>query len=281
MAADVPGITESRPKTKGGMPVLLCSPTAPGPYGCVMILHERYGLVQHTEDLARKLAAQGLVVIAPDLFHDFHDIPALRAGETFSHPSDAHVLAQCEDAFPLYSTVKGADTERFGMIGVCQTGRYPLVWGTSHPMKAAVTLYGAAYDSDWEKNELRPDGLGGVIEKMAAQQKQGTSVLAIFGEGDFLISVPNVQRLRNAFEDQNMSYQITIYPSVPARSWLTSNDTMPGRYRPDPAKAAWDEIIAFLKAMLAPGANGHTEVSWSFHSVKSVDYDFTKAKREA
>ena len=56
---------------------------------------------------------------------------------------------------------------------------------------------------------------------------------------------------------------------------------MPGRYGPEPAKAAWDEIIAFFKAKLAPGANGHTEVTWSFHSIKSVDYDFTKAVREA
>jgi carboxymethylenebutenolidase len=270
-------IEESRPKTKGGMPVLLCRPAAAATYPCVMILHERYGLVQHTEDLARKLAANGFVVIAPDLFHDFPDIPALRAGETFAHPSDAQVLAACEDAFPLYATVKGADSERFGMIGVCQTGRYPLVWGANRPMKAAVTLYGAAYDSDWEHTDLHPDGLDGLIEKMGAAPQRPT-ILAIFGEGDFLISVPNVQRLRNALEERNLSYQITIYPKVP-HGWL--NDTMPGRYRPEPAKAAWDEIIAFFKAQLAAGANGHTEVTWSFHSVKSVDYDFTKAVREA
>jgi carboxymethylenebutenolidase len=93
-----------------------------------------------------------------------------------------------------------------------------------------------------------------------------------------LISIPNVQRFRNALEERNLSYQITIYPNVP-HGWL--NDTMPGRYRPDQAQAAWDEIIAFFTAQLAAGANGQTEVRWSFRSVKSVDYDFTKAVRLA
>jgi carboxymethylenebutenolidase len=277
MTSSVAGITESRPKGKKGTPALLCRPNAPGSYPCVMILHERYGLVPHTEDLARKIAAQGFVVIAPDLFYDYNDIPALRAGEAFMWPSDALVLERCEDLFPLYAGVEGADPDRFGMLGVCQTGRYPLVWGAAHPMKAAVTLYGAAYDTDWERTELHPDGLDGLMDKMAALKTHATT-LAIFGENDFLISVPNVQRFRNALEDRNLSYQITLYPNVP-HGWL--NDTMPGRYRPDAAKEAWDEIIAFLKARLAPGANGHTEVSWSFRSRKSIDYDFTKSVREA
>lgn len=270
-------IEESRPITAGGMPVLLARPAAPGTYPCVMILHERYGLVQHTEDLARKLAGSGFVTIAPDLFYDFPDIPALRAGETFARPSDGQVLAACEDAFALYATVPGADAKRFGLIGVCQTGRYPLVWAAKHPVQAAVTLYGAAYDSDWERTDLHPDGLDGLLDKMGAA-KPRPNVLAIFGEGDFLISIPNVQRLRNALEERNLSYQITIYPNVP-HGWL--NDTMPGRYRPDPAKAAWDEIIGFFTARLAPDADGQGEVSWTFRSVKSVDYDFSKAVRLA
>ena len=36
--------------------------------GAVVILHERYGLVQHTLDLAQRLAADGYVALAPDLF---------------------------------------------------------------------------------------------------------------------------------------------------------------------------------------------------------------------
>ncbi len=37
----------------------------------VIHLHERYGIVQHTTDLAQKLVAAGYVTIVPDLFSRF------------------------------------------------------------------------------------------------------------------------------------------------------------------------------------------------------------------
>jgi carboxymethylenebutenolidase len=103
-------------------------------------------------------------------------------------------------------------------------------------------------------------------------------VLGVFGENDFLISVPNIQRFRNELEKRDMSYQITVYPSVP-HGWL--NDTMPGRYREEAARAAWNEIVAYLAARLAPDVPERAQVNWTFRCAKSVDYDFTKAVREA
>ena len=50
--------------------------------GAVVILHERYGLVQHTLDLAQRLATDGYVALAPDLFSRWQgDREALRRGE--------------------------------------------------------------------------------------------------------------------------------------------------------------------------------------------------------
>ncbi len=39
-----------------------------GPFGAVILGHERYGLVQHTLDLTAKFAAHGYVGLAPVLF---------------------------------------------------------------------------------------------------------------------------------------------------------------------------------------------------------------------
>src|SRR2546428_14096523 len=52
------------------------------PAGAVVILHERYGLVQHTLDLAQRLAQHGHVALAPNLFSRWQgDQEALRRGE--------------------------------------------------------------------------------------------------------------------------------------------------------------------------------------------------------
>ena len=57
-----------------------------------MIIHERYGLVQHTLDLARRLATDGFVVIAPDLFWNHPDQEAVHRGEIGVDLSDTEVL---------------------------------------------------------------------------------------------------------------------------------------------------------------------------------------------
>src|SRR6266852_6503108 len=56
-------------------------PQGEAPAGAVVVLHERYGLVQHTLDLAQRLAREGYVALAPDLFSRWKgDVAALRAG---------------------------------------------------------------------------------------------------------------------------------------------------------------------------------------------------------
>ena len=45
-----------------GMPAFLARPAAPGRYPVVVLIHERYGLVPHTRDLAKKCAGDGFLV---------------------------------------------------------------------------------------------------------------------------------------------------------------------------------------------------------------------------
>lgn len=262
-------ISESRPTGPRGTPALLCRPDGDGPFPCVILLHERYGLVPHTENLARKMCANGFVVCAPDLFYAFPDQAALHAGTVGVKPTDLEVLALMEDAFALFAGVPGADTSRFGLMGVCQTGRYPFVWAKHHPLQACIAVYGAAQKSDWDVNERFPWGMAGLISAI------DTPVLGIFGEKDHVISFDDVIRFRNACEQANLSYQVTVYADAP-HGWL--NDTMPGRYRPEIAKQTWDEAMAFLTSTLIAGRDA-TLIEWTFTARKHTDYDFTKNVR--
>jgi carboxymethylenebutenolidase len=262
-------VIETRPVAPGGTPALVCRPDAAGTFPCFILLHERYGLVQHTEDLARKASAAGYVVVAPDLFFTHPDQAGLHAGTITVKPADTDVLALLEDAFALFADVPAADSSRLGMMGVCQTGRYPFVWAKHHPLQACIALYGAAQKRDWEVTPQQPWGMTGLIDAIDC------AVLGIFGEKDHIISFDDVVRLRAALESANRSYQLTIYAGAP-HGWL--NDTMPGRYRPEIAKATWDEVMAFLHETLVAGRSGGT-IDWKFTARKSADYDFTKNVR--
>ena len=66
---------------KGGMPAFIAAPKTDRKVPAIVILHERYGLVQHTKDLAMRHAREGLVCIAGDYFFRHPDQAALCAFE--------------------------------------------------------------------------------------------------------------------------------------------------------------------------------------------------------
>lgn len=254
-------------QTGTGLPVHLARPEVPGPFPCVIILHERYGLAQHTIDLADKLASSGYVVAAPDLFYDAPDQEALQRGDVRVKPSDDEIAGHLHAVRQLLGTVAGADADRLGIIGACQTGRYSFVLGAQHPVRACVVFYGAT--SGWEVTDKHPVPL----EKLIAQTD--APVFGVFGELDHTISVPDVQRLRDVLERHDKSYQIFVCGDAP-HGFL--NATMPGRYMPGATDYIWRELLAYLDANLAV-TPVEPRVTWRFECSKHTDYDFSKNTR--
>src|SRR5215470_15797419 len=79
--------------------------------GAVVVLHERYGLVQHTLDLAQRLARDGYAALAPNLFSRWQgDRDALRRGEarvTLPDPEIATVIDRALDFLKAHPRVDG------------------------------------------------------------------------------------------------------------------------------------------------------------------------------
>lgn len=265
------GFREEKDETKAGTPVFIAIPNGAGPHPCMMLMHERYGLVQHTIDIAKRLATNGYLVAAPDLYHEFEDQAALHAGTATMRISDEAVVKQLESVLELIESSYGADTQRLAVMGVCATGRYPLAYASDHPVSACVTFYGGLNEESWSSNEMHPIPMDEYLANIKAP------ILGVYGEGDHTIPISDVLKFRDALERHNKSYQITIYPGMP-HGWL--NDTMPGRYRREMAERTWGELLAFLDSTLNqrdPSATGI--IAWKFSSAKSVDYDFTKNVR--
>jgi carboxymethylenebutenolidase len=156
------------------------------------------------------------------------------------------------------------------MIGVCATGRQPLLAAARRDdIIAAIVLYGAVYPADWHPHALRPEPINVLLEQVQCP------VLGVFGELDNLVPRENVLRMRNVLESANKSFDIRIYPDAP-HGFL--NDTMPGRYRAEQTDAAWNQLLSFLDLALKKGWNKDRAV-WRFESDTSAHYDFSKNKR--
>jgi len=249
-----------------GGDAFLARPPTSGNHPCIILMHERYGLVQHTMDLAVRFAHEGHVALAPNLYFRLPNQEELKRGEGMAPLDDKAVVDDIGSCIDYLKGIGGADVSRLALMGVCATGRHPLVVAAERPeVTACVVFYGAAYQREW----IPEDTLSDYINRSRAP------ILGVFGELDNLIAVRDVRRLRNAIEEANRSYQIRLFPDAP-HGYL--NDTMPGRYRRPQAETAWSVLVNFLERAHTGGYPAD-RVQWAFEADSSIDYDFTKNVR--
>ena len=265
------GLTPTTVRFGGGIVAVRALPKAKGKRPGVILLHERYGIDQHTRDLTAKLAQAGFVGFAPDLFHRFTgDRKAVLRGEQRVDLTDDGALEDLNAAVAFLKNSTYVDGSRLAIIGVCQSGRQALLLPANrNDISGAVVLYGAIGGKEWLANDLRPTPVEELIARV------NCPVLGIFGEADHIISVDDVLRFRNCLEKEKKNYHMRLYRDAP-HGWL--NDTMPGRYRKEAAKDAWALMMAFLKKCFADGWDKERIVS-TFESDCSIRYDFTKNVR--
>jgi carboxymethylenebutenolidase len=253
----------------GNMPAFVAKPAGQGPYPVVVLMHERYGLVPHTRDLAKKCASDGMFVIAPNFFFKHPDQKGLNAGDERYGLTDDEAVEYIDAALAAIKSDRAADMSRIAVAGYCQTGRHPVVYAAQRKITAAVVWYGAASKREWPVSDAQPKPM----EEILAAVK--CPVFGAFGAADHIISNDDVLRFRNELEKNKISYDFHIYPDAP-HGWL--NDTMPGRYRAPQADAGWADQQVFLKRVFS-GEYKADVVSWRFDSAFSSDYDFSKNKR--
>ena len=257
---------------ESGLPAFLALPAdgGGGKIPAIVLMHERYGLVQHTRDLAQRFARDGFACLAPDFFYKHPDQDALHRGEAGYALKDDEAIGYLDRAVAALGALPQIDSARLAVKGVCQTGRYPLVFAAERRnVAAALVWYGAANAREWGTNDryLKP-----LDETLARLQ---CPVLGIFGEADHLISLADVRRFRDSLERHDKTYTIKVFAGAP-HGWL--NDTMPGRYRRDAAEAAWALQLQFLRRIFSPGPDKSRRVQ-VYECDHAADYDFTKNVR--
>jgi len=263
------GILSRTITCSGGMPAYVAVPDSAAKAPAVVVVHERYGFVRHTRDLAERFASDDYVAIAPDLYFKHPDQEALHRGDAGCDVTDPDAVIALGAAIDALKEIPQADPDRLAIVGVCQTGRLPLVVAASRPIAAALVWYGAAQPREWGVNSKYPRALDEIIAVVDCP------VLGMFGETDHLISIDDIRRFRDCLERHRKSYSIHVYRNAP-HGWL--NDTMPGRYRRAQAEAAWADQRAFLQQVLAPGYDRTTRAQLYAADI-AVDYDFSRNVR--
>ena len=258
-------------KLANGLEGVLFIPASGPGSSAVIILHERYGLVQHTLDLAQKLADDGYVAFAPNLFSQWDgDKKALKAGKARVIMPDAECTRVVGLAIDLLRGDARTQSDQIFLMGVCQSGRYPIVVASQRSdISACIVFYGATQQRDWDAGELQPVSMPDMIAKLTIPS------LFVFGEADHTISLDNMRRMRDALESHRKSYRMHVLADAP-HGFM--NDTMPGRYRPRDTKVGWNMLLMFMREV-GDGEWPAKRVHWEFACNSSSDYEFSKNVR--
>ncbi|HEV6967700.1 MULTISPECIES: dienelactone hydrolase family protein [Roseateles] len=205
----------------------------------VLVACEIFGVHEHIADVCRRLAKQGYLAVAPDLFarhgnaSAYTDIPKL-ISEVVSKATDGQVNGDL-DATVAWAAAHGGDTSRLGVTGFCWGGRTTWLY-TAHSaaVKAAVAWYGPVARAYHPGDKT-------VIELAASIH---APVLGLYGAADGGIPVDTLTQLEAALKSSgNAACEFVVYPDTPHAFFA---DYRPS-YRPAAAEDAWGRCLSWFK----------------------------------
>jgi carboxymethylenebutenolidase len=196
----------------------------------VIVIQEWWGLVPHICDVCDRMAREGFVALAPDLYRgESTDDPdaASRLMMDLEIPRAARDLDGAVDALLNHDAVDGA---KVGAIGFCMGGQLALFAATRNRRIGAVgDFYGIHPNVKLDLSGLE------------------AAVLGIFAERDAHVTPDAVRKLESDLKAAGKRVHFSIYPDVDHAFF---NETRPDAYDAVAATRAWSELLAFLRAEL-------------------------------
>lgn len=204
------------------------------PLPALIVIHEWWGLNDGVRAMADRLAGEGYIVLAVDLF----------GGKTAQSPSDARTLMlevlenpdpaneNLRQAYQFVNETAGAP--RIGVLGWCFGGAWALNAAMLLPeeIDATVIYYGQVTT---DREALAPIDM---------------PILGLFAEDDRGIPVDNVREFEESLKALGKNYEIVVYPDVGHAFANPSGNN----YDRQAAEMAWEKTLAFLDYHLGLGA---------------------------
>jgi len=213
-----------------GVQAVIYTPEGKGPFPALVVIHEWWGLNDWVKEQASKLADQGYVALAIDLYRGkVADTPEL-AHELMRGVPEDRALRDLRAAVEYLKSQPNVRKDRIASIGWCMGGGYSLDLALQEPtLRAAVVNYGhLATDPD-------------------ALKKINAAILGSFGGKDGGIPVEDVKKFEQTLKQDGKRIEVKIYPDAGHGFENPNNKT---GYRANDAADAWQRTVAFLASTL-------------------------------
>jgi carboxymethylenebutenolidase len=176
----------------------------------VLVVQEIFGVHEHIKDICRRLAKQGYLAIAPELFARIGDVSKMTdikeiLDTVVAKAADAQAMKDLDNCVRWAEANKG-NIDKVAVTGFCWGGR--IVWlycAHNEHVKAGVAWYGRLKSAVTETQPKHPLDL-------ASQLK--APVLGLYGGKDQGIPLADVESMRGALKAANKAGEIIVYPQA-------------------------------------------------------------------
>ncbi|MGP1682504.1 MAG: dienelactone hydrolase family protein, partial [Giesbergeria sp.] len=197
----------------------------------VLVIQEIFGVHEYIADTCRRLAREGYLAIAPELYArqgnpaQYAEIRKLMS-ELVAKVPDGQVMGDLDGAL-VWAGEHGGDTARAAITGFCWGGRITWLYAAHGPVKAGVAWYGRLVGT---VSVLTPQQPLDIVPILKAP------VLGLYGGKDSGIPLDTVDKMKAALAQgpaAARASEFVVYPDAP--------HAFHADYRPSYRKAAAED----------------------------------------
>jgi len=199
----------------------------------VIVIQEWWGLTDHIVDIADRLAAEGFVALAPDLFGGKTTHDSDEAGKLMSELPVDKAAQDLAGAVDFLLDHEAVTSSKVGAVGFCMGGGFVLMLAAQQGDRigAAVAFYGVG--------PAVPSQYAGIT----------AAVQGHYGERDDFYPVDDARALEGRIRaDSGADVEFFYYPAGHA---FHNEENLLGTYDQDSAELAWQRTVGFLKSRLS------------------------------
>lgn len=206
---------------------------------------ENLGVIEHRQDVTRRLAKAGYVALTVDPYsriggispRDFKTHEERRLKASLATP-DEQFVPDLQAAADYLASRPEVDAGRIGAIGYCSGGGtlYSWVCGRSRNIRAAVVYYGAPR----VQAEARPDGKP--LDRAADGARLQCAMLVHHGEADRSVPLEAAKAMVEALKESGQHVEFHTYPGA---DHAYHDDSHP-QYHADASVVSWKRTLDFF-----------------------------------
>jgi len=220
----------------GKMDVYEARPKTAGSYPGIILFMEAFGLTNHIKKVTERIAREGYVAVAPDIFYrepervvPYSDLK--KAIGMMNRLQDAKVM---EDVGVVIAHLKSHTSVKAGSVGVtgfCMGGRFTYLTAANHnrDVRAAVAFYGGGIPM-------------GNPSPLSRTGEISCPIYLFFGGKDPLIPMEHVEQIRAELTQKKIHFSLDLYPEATHGFFC---DERPS-YNEDAAQDAWEKTKRFF-----------------------------------